>query len=187
MHPQLAARLGVASLTILVTLTGCGELPPAPEAVDPGDLTAARDRPDPDLTLFIGPDPSQPDIIIYDIQNGFVYTGSSSQGNLILNVHNNQILDASNTQVLCRIDGDQLIEASSGTVLFTVGGKAVYEGGNRAGFAFVTMSGPEIYDGRSSRRQLLATASVDLTKVSEARRLLIAALLASRCGAPQLP
>jgi hypothetical protein len=99
-------------------------------------------------------------------------------------VHENQILDASNTQVLCRIADDQLIEASSGAVLFTARGKAVYEGGD-PGFAFVTFSMHEILDGR--RREVLATASVDLTKVSLARRLLLAALLAARCGAPPLP
>ena len=186
MRPAVTVRLGVASFTVLVTLSGCGELPAAPEAIDPGGLMAARDRTDPDLTLFIGPDPAEGGIIIYDIQNGFICAGPCSPGNLILNVHLDQILDASNTQVLCRIDGDQLIEASSGEVIFLAEGMAVYEGADRAGFAFVRFSQDEIYDGRS-RRQVLATATVNLTKVSAGRRLVLAALLASRCGAPQLP
>ena len=185
MTSRTAGRFGVAGMTILVALTGCGELPPAPDPNDPGALTAARDRVDLDFALDINPDPTGISSMDYYYQNGGVFDGPPPEGILILNVHDNQILDASDTVVLCRIDDDQLIEASSGLVLFTVGGKAVYEGGNRAGFAFVTMSGPEIYDGR--RQQLLATASVDLTKVSAARRLLLAALLASRCGAPPLP
>jgi hypothetical protein len=77
-----------------------------------------------------------------------------------------------------------LIEASSGAVLFTARGNAVYEGSDR-GFAFVTFSQEEILDGRS-RGEVLATATVDLTKVSLARRLLLVALLAARCGAPPL-
>ena len=69
-----------------------------------------------------------------------------------LNVHDNQILDASNTVVLCRIDDDQLIEASSGRPLFTVNGFKVYEGGDPAVDAFiyfVKQSG--MYDGLRSR------------------------------------
>lgn len=187
------------SAVALSTMLACSELPPAP-AHGSGDqeTSLAVGNPaawhDPDLSLFVGPPPEAgPDIIDYDIQNGFVFDGPAALDDLILNVHDGQILDATNTVVLCRagdnqlsdnlLGDNQLFDAATGELLFIADNKTIYEGSEPSNAIFV-FTRTAIHAGRT--RRVVATASEDLTRASPFRMLLIAALLSARCGAPAL-
>jgi hypothetical protein len=168
-------------------MLACSELPPAP-AHGSGDqeTSLAVGNPaawhDPDMSLFVGPPPEAgPDIIDYDIQNGFVFDGPAALDDLLLNVHDGQILDATNTVVLCRAGDNQLFDAATGELLFIADNKTIYEGSEPSNAIFV-FTKTTIYAGRT--RRVVATASEDLTRASPFRMLLIAALLSARCGAP---
>ena len=132
---------------------------------------------------------STPDIIIYDIQNGFVWTGDSQQGNLLLNLRDGAIFDASNTTMLCRYGGHyvglvHLVDAATSEVIFTTDEKVVFEGSSRVLSFWFRKA--DIYAGAKRNAEIVATASVDMSRVSAERKLLVAALYSARCGAPVL-
>jgi hypothetical protein len=180
-------RMRWTLLITLLALVGCEtSVAPLPEMAAPRPIFAHGDG-DTDGSDFLiwqqTLDHTQ-DIIIYDIQNGFVYTGSSQQGNLLLNLREGAIYDATNTSLLCRFDGRTLVDASTGRVLFTTDGKVIYQGGTRTlGFFFKKEL---ILQGEKRSAEVVGVASVDLTRVSDERKLLVAALFSATCGAPPL-
>ena len=173
-------------ITVLV-LVGCeSSVDPSPEpaASTPTFAKGDGDTDGSDFLVWQQSLDDTPDIIIYDIQNGFVYTGSSQQGNLLLNLRDGAIYDATNTTLLCRFDGRSLIDASSGRVLFTTDGKVIYEGETRTLRFFFKKE--LILQGARRSPEVSAIASVDLSRVPDERKLLLAALLSATCGAPLL-
>jgi|SRR5688572_22426834 len=139
-----------------------------------------------DLSIWLGPVAAQPDIIIYDIQNGFVYHGQQTPDNLILNVHDGEILDATNTEVYCAFDGDELVDAETGEVVLRVQGKVIFEGDD-GGPGTIWLKHEHIYEGPPVAHNILATASVEIADASDTRKLLIGALMTANCGAPEFP
>lgn len=138
---------------------------------------------DSDYSLWRG-NFGNPDIIDFDVQNGFIWEGPMQQGVLLLNVHRGGIFDAADETLLCRFDDSALIDATTGVVIFTTDGRVVYEGGTRMRRFWFKKT--HIYEGGLRDDHILATASADLSHASASRRLLLAALYSAQCGAPEL-
>src|SRR5262245_35992969 len=82
-----------------------------------------------DLAIYHGTNTDSPDDLIWDLKNGFVFQGAAGSTNLLLNDHDGQILDATNTVLYCEmIDDHRLIDVATGEVLFTHRGKKVFAG-----------------------------------------------------------
>lgn len=175
-----------------VALVACSGEPLGPRPGDGPALAStaeigplARPEPiDPDFAIHLEPTAAGGDgILIYDIQNGFVYDGPAQAGQLLLNVDERTIRDASDTEVLCRFDGAQLFDAG-GNLIYLLARDDVYEADGRTRKYRIKRN--EIYEMRPGRTPL-ATTTEDLSRMSDWRKLLVAVLLSARCGAPSLP
>lgn len=180
------------AVAVSVVLMGCAELPQDPAgsrsasvitegATALGSHTGVIDAAD---FVIWRKDLGGPDIIDFDIQNGFVFDGPASPENLLLNIHDGAILDAAGAQVLCRFDGASLLDAQTGAVIFTTDGRNVYEGRSRVRRFWFKKE--NLLEGAQTDQRIVATASVDLSRVAVERKLLVAALYSAHCGAPVL-
>jgi hypothetical protein len=151
-------------------------------------LQSARAPLDPDFSLHLGPVAATGGILIYDIQNGFVYDGDASEARLLLNVHDGAILDAADEVILCRFvhtsEGLSVIVADTREPLYVLERNLIYDGGGRLRFS---IRRDQIFDGHWSRGEPLMTATERIDLMSGERKLLVAVLAGGECGAPELP
>jgi hypothetical protein len=186
-------------------------------ACDPGydggdDDSFRKKKPYPgdgDLSIYQGTNTDSPDDLIWDLKNGFVFQGAASSTNLLLNNHDGQILDASNTTLYCEMVGaHQLVDVETGEILFTQRGKKVFAGDiyddrpeledweDDADADIEEGHGPplfrfkkdHVFEGRRAPdEEPLVTATEKIAKSNPFRKLVIAALIAGECGSLGLP
>jgi hypothetical protein len=144
--------------------------------------------------------------VVWEVVEAAVYDGPAIQGNLMLYIENNAIFNTEGVQT-CEIASPYLnssmrevIAANGSEVLFTVWGNYVFEGEidlTKINYAKMKALFPtqllfeyttdEIYLGEYKDGHRLMTTNADITKQSDGRKLLMAALIAGECGSPGLP
>ena len=179
---------------------------------DGGDDSFRKKKPYPgdgDLSIYQGASTDSPDDLIWDLKNGFIFQGAASSTNLILNDHNGEILDASNSIVYCAMLGNhQLLDVATGEVLFTQRGKKVFAGdfvddseemeewADDADADIEEGHGPPLFrfkkdhvfaGRRAPGEDPLVTATEKIAKANPFRKLVISALVAGECGSLGLP
>jgi hypothetical protein len=185
-------RLYIAAAALMVAACTESTTAPLESASEAEDIVAAlqsaRAPLDPDFSLHLGPVAATGGILIYDIQNGFVYDGDASAARLLLNVHDGAIFDAADEVILCRFvhasDGLSVIAADTREPLYVLERNLIYDGGGRLRFSLMR---DQIFDGHWSRGEPLMTATERIDRMSGERKLLVAVLAGGECGAPELP
>jgi hypothetical protein len=177
MRYSITASLAIVSAACAEPLAPPELALPPSGAADVLPLQAERQPVDPNFTLTVRPSRTTPDIVIYDLQDGFVVGGvSGSSSEPILSFTDTAIMDAAGEVVLCRIEDNQLVE-DPGVLNFYI---------TDAGGQVFNADGQRIYSIRQDKvlegRVIAATATARIDRMSLPRQLVVMALVAGVCG-----
>jgi hypothetical protein len=153
-----------------------------------------------DLTIYEGVGTSSEPCRIYDILGTQVNASQVNDGEGIMNIVGDSIVDPATGLAVCTREGNELFERvrdggdGDGPVLFTVVGRWVFEGelnlqGNIVQVLqqlddqlIYTFQGPHIWEHSPWDGEILATATQPLTNANKTRKLVLSSLIAGECG-----
>lgn len=189
-------RLPLAVCALVTSFVAACDAETPPDPVSSLELRGAALPGDGDLKIYDGPVAGPPSGPVWDIVDDDVI--ESSSGGLLISVVGDEIYDASGTLVCARYpagtDGSTLHEElrdGNGQVHFTVMNKWVFYGSQQLPnpdfdqLAF-TFQGDQVFEGPLADDIVLVTATENIQKSGDMRKLVIAALIDGHCGAPGL-